>query len=200
MLLEIPTPIGNLTAYRPNLEEMQKYAPIAKRLFQEAFSITYREYHRMSHSAETIEKWLHLKEDFTLDSWLSNTFDEEYEDYVMGTKKFVFLRDSQGTLIAWLSHSLVSKEGSVYLSQCSLEAGLHRRGIASSAFAEVLKQDLIKEVFPEVKEITLITRKINLAARHLYIKAGFTMDETLDPNIYGSSYDDRYVGYRLKVF
>lgn len=96
-----------------------------------------------------------------------------------------------------LSHSPVSEKGEVYLSQCSLEAGSRNHKVASTAFGKVLRENSIRQLFPEVKEVKLIARKINTIAHSLYTKAGFTMDETIDPAVYGDSYDDRYIGFRL---
>jgi ribosomal protein S18 acetylase RimI-like enzyme len=198
-LLEIHSPIGTLIAYRPDLEELQKTSDRAKAIFLEAFSTTYTEYYRNSGSSEPIEKWLRLKDSFTLQSWLSATFDEEYEEYLAGLKSFVYLCNEQGKLIAWLSHSPVSETGDLYLSQCSLSADFHNKKVASTVFATIFQDDNIQKIFPEVKAIKLITRKINIIAQRLYTKVGFIMDETIDPSIYGESYDNRYVGYRLML-
>jgi hypothetical protein len=197
VLLEVQTPIGMFIAYRPDLDEMQRTSGLAKAIFQEAFSTTYRDYYRKSGSNESIEKWLRLKEGLTLESWLSNTFDGEYEEYLLGLKGFIYLCDSDGNLVGWLSHSFVSETGEMYLSQCSLEAGSRNQKVTSIIFAETFKNGYIKKIFPGVKVVKLIARKINTIAHRLYTKVGFIMDETIDPSVYGDSYDDRYVGYQL---
>lgn len=197
ILLEIETPIGQFFAYRPDLEDMQRMAPIAKEIFVEAFATTYRGYYQNSGVNIPIEKWLRLKEGLTLETWLSNTFDGEYEEYLLGDKGFIFLCTTDGQLVGWLSHSWLSKNGELYLSQCSLEHGSRNQKVASTVFNEVFKDYYIKNIFPGIKEIKLITRKINTIARSLYIKAGFHEDEEIDPGVYGDSYDDRYIGYRL---
>jgi len=197
VLLEIDTSIGTMTICRPNLEEMQRTAPIAKTIFLEAFSTTYTEYHCQSGSIEPIEKWLRLRPGLSLQSWLSLVFDEEYEEYLKGSKAFIYLCDSEGTLVGWLSHSPVSEKGEMYLSQCSLEAGSRNHKVATTAFEKTFKGNCLKQLFPDVKEVKLIARKINTIAHRLYTKAGFVMDETIDPAVYGDSYDDRYIGFRL---
>ena len=199
ILLEIDTSLGKMRVYRPSFEEMQETAPIAKAIFVEAFSTTYTEYHRQSGSIEPVEQWLRLREGLTLESWLSNVFDEEYNEYLSGDKAFLYLCESDGSLVGWLSHSPMSKKGEVYLSQCSLEAGSRNQKVATVSFAKALKENAIKQLFPEVKEIKLIARKINTIAHHLYVKAGFIVDETIDPSVYGDSYDDRYIGFRLPL-
>ena len=197
VLVEINTPIGAMAIYRPNLEEMQRTAPSAKAIFLEAFSTTYTEYHHRSGSLEPIADWLRLRPGLTLQSWLSNVFDEEYEEYLMGKKAFLYLCDSEGTLVGWLSHSPISEKGEMYLSQCSLEAGSRNHKVATAAFEKAFNENYIKQLFPDVKEVKLIARKINTIAHRLYTKAGFSRDETIDPAVYGDSYDDRYIGFRL---
>jgi ribosomal protein S18 acetylase RimI-like enzyme len=196
-LLKINTVFGEMTVYRPNFEELYQTAPTAKAIFIEAFSTTYTEYHRQSSSKDPIERWLRLRDGLTLQSWLSDVFDQEYDEYLAGDKAFLYLCNSSGVLIGWLSHSPVSENGELYLSQCSLEAGSRNHKVASHAFAKVFKEGCINQLFPEVKEVKLIARKINTIAHHLYSNAGFMIDETIDPGIYGDSYDDRYVGFRL---
>ena len=197
ILFEVETPIGNCYAYRPVLEEVQGTAPLAKAIFIEAFSTTYREYYHRSGSDVSIEEWLRLRKGLTLESWLSATFDEEYEESLSGKKIFLYLRDCEKNLIGWMSHTPVSENGDVYLSQSSLEANSRNLKVATTIFAEFIKDGQIKELFPGAKELKLIVRKINKIARNLYDKAGFTKDENIDPRIYGDSYDERYVGYRL---
>lgn len=199
ILLEVETPIGKVVAYEPDSEEMHKSAAFIKSLYIEAFLTTYTKYHRESGSTESIEKWLGLKENLTLARWLENGFDEEYREYFLGDKKFIFLRNYEGALIAWMSYSPLNEKGAIYLSQCSLEAKYRRQGVASSVFFQGLKQDQIQKIFPGAKEINLVTRKINVAAQHLYTKAGFILDETMDPSIYGSCYGDRYVCYKRSL-
>jgi ribosomal protein S18 acetylase RimI-like enzyme len=199
VLQEINTSLGIMTICRPNLEEVQRTASTAKSIFIEAFSTTYTEYHRQSGSTELIEKWLRLRPEMTLHSWLSAVFDDEYEEYLTGRKAFVYLCDSEGALIGWLSHSPVSEKGELYLSQCSLEAGSRNHKVATAAFQKAFKGNYIKQLFPDVKQIKLIARKINTIAYSLYTKAGFIVDETIDPAVYGDSYDDRYVGFRLDL-
>ncbi len=197
VLVEVPTPIGELFLYRPSSEEMQKMSPVAKKIFVEAFSTTYREYHLKSGSSDSIEKWLRLRGEVTLEGWLSAVFDDEYQEYLAGTKEFIFFSNAHGDLVGWLSYSPMSAQGELYLSQCSLEAGSRNKKVATSAFAQVLQKDYAKVIFPGAKVLKVITRKINAITKHLFTRAGFIMDETIDPAIYGESYDDRYVGYRL---
>lgn len=197
ILMEANTPIGLVYAYRPDREEIEKTAPIAKAMFQEAFATTYTEYYHQSKVDVPIEKWLLVREGLTLQSWLTNVFDDEYEEYLHGQKEFILICDGQGNFIGWLSHSPVATNGDLYLSQCSLEADSRNHKIATTAFTQLLIE--LKRIFPNVKEIKLITRKINIIARNLFLKAGFTMDLTIDPSVYGDSYDDRYVGYRLSL-
>ena len=199
VLFEINTSIGLMSVCRPNQEEMSKTASFAKKIFVEAFTTTYTDYYRRSGAQEPIEKWLRLGSGLTLQSWLEQVFDDEYEEYVAGSKCFLYLCDSEGILVGWLSHSPISEKGEIYLSQCSLEAGSRNHGVATAAFDKVFKKKFIKQIFPEVKEIKLITRKINKIAYHLYTKIGFVVDETIDPVIYGDSYDDRYIGFRLTI-
>lgn len=193
------TPIGTLVVYRPSSEEIERRAPSAKEIFVEAFSTTYLDYHLQSGSTDPVEKWLRLKEGLTLESWLSLVFDDEYEEYLAGSKGFLFLCDENGVLLGWLSHSPVSETGELYLSQCSLEAGSRNRRVTGTLFEKALQGSGIKQLFPGVKQVKLITRKVNTVARHLYLKAGFTLDEAIDPSVYGDSYDDRYVGLRLSL-
>lgn len=197
--VEVETSFGTVLVYRPSLEEIEKTASLAKAIFQEAFATTYREYHQQSGTVEPIETWLRLKDGMTLESWLSQTFDEEYEEYLKGDKGFIYLCTSSGYFIGWLSHSNMNEKGDVYLSQCSFEAGSRHQKIATTVLLKALEQENIKKIFPGVKELKLITRKINAIARHLFTRAGFTMDETINPNVYGDSYDDRYIGYRLMI-
>lgn len=199
MLCEIQTPAGKAIVYRPSSEEVRKTASVAKAIFTEAFSTTYTEYHRLSGSQEPIHQWLRLKPGLTLQSWLSLVFDEEYEESLAGGKQFLYLCDTQGALIGWLTHTPVSEAGEVYLSQCSLEADHRNLGIASAVFNKAFREKLVTQMFPNVKEIKLIVRKINAIAQHLYLKSGFTMDESIDPAVYGDSYDDRYVGFRWSL-
>jgi hypothetical protein len=198
-LLEFNSSVGTLIAYQPNPEEMQRTAPAAKAIFQEAFFTSYTDYHRKSGSTEPVEKWLRLREGVSLEGWLGDVFDEEYKEYLVGDKGFIYLCHPDGHLIGWLSHSQVSEKGDLYLSQCSLEASSRNQKVATTAFAEAFQSDNIRRIFPGVGEVKLIVRKINTVARRLYAHAGFIMDETIDPSIYGDSYDDRYVGYRLPL-
>lgn len=199
VLLEVETPIGSFVAYRPNAEEMERLAPIAKEIFVEAFSTTYTGYYLDSGVSISIEKWLRLREGLTLKTWLSLTFDGEYEEFLLGEKGFIFLTTLDGELVGWLSHSFLSEKGELYLSQCSLEHGSRNQKVASTVFYEVFTNNCISKIFPGIKEIKLITRKINTIARGLYTKAGFHEDENIDPSVYGDSYDDRYIGYRLSI-
>ncbi len=197
-LLEINTDLGKLVACRPDADMAARTKDIAKEIFIEAFATTYTEYHGNSKSPQSIEVWLQLKEGLTLTKWLSNVFDDEYAEYETGDKQFIHLY-SQDKLIAWLSHSPISKAGDVYLSQCSLEAKSRNHKVATTAFSKALQEDCIQKIFPGVKEVKLITRKVNDLATRLYTKAGFTQDLTIDPSIYGESYDDRYMGFRLSL-
>lgn len=199
ILLEVKTPIGDCVAYRPDFEEIQNTAALAKAIFVEAFSTSYTHYHRHSGSVDAIEKWLRLSEGLTLETWLSKTFDGEYNECLSGKKSFIYLRDANQKLIGWLSHSPVSEEGDVYLSQCSLEADSRYKKVATTIFAETFKKELIQNIFPGVKELKLIARKINKIACQLYEKAEFERDDKIDPHVYGDDYDDRYVGFRKVV-
>ena len=190
---------GTCTIFRPDAATIEKTKSLAKEIFVEAFATTYTEYHQKSSSSDTIEKWLRLKEGLTLKLWLSNTFDGEYDEYKAGKKGFVYLINSNKNIIGWLSHSPVSPTGELYLSQCSLEAGSRNKHLASLSFA-VAVQEHAQKMFPNVKEVKLIARKINERAHWLYTKAGFTKDEKIDPHVYGESYDERYVGYRKTLF
>lgn len=195
-LLTIKTPKGTFTVKRPDKETVEKTKNIAKQIFIEAFSTTYTQYYNDSKVEAPIEKWLVLKDGFTITTWLDATFEGEYEEYLEGKKDFLHLYDEKETLVGWLSHGPVSDKGEMYLSQCSLEAGHRNSKIATTAFSEVIKDDTIKTIFPGVKEVKLIAREINKFAERLYLTAGFTKDRTIDPKIYGECYNDRYVGYR----
>lgn len=197
--LEVTTPVGKCTLYRPDSEEVQETAQVAKAIFVEAFSTSYTNYYLKSGSVLSIEKWLRLKDGLSLNEWLSKTFDGEYEEYQLGQKNFIYLHNEKGNLVGWFSHSLVSESGDVYLSQGSLEAASRHNRVATTFFAEIFKQGLIRAIFPGVKELKLIVRKINAAACHFYEKVGFTKDETIDPKVYGETYDDRYVGFRMLI-
>lgn len=199
VLLEAETPIGKMYVFRPTAEEVERTSPVAKAIFQEAFSTTYRDYHQKSGSTEPIEKWLRLKEGLTLESWLSNVYDGEYEEYLAGSKEYIYFCHEDGSLIGWMSHGPLSDNGDVYLSQCAFEKSSRHRKAATTVLAIALKKQNITRIFPGVKELKLITRKINKITNHLFVSAGFTMDETIDPSTYGDSYDDRYVGYRLTI-
>ncbi len=199
-LISIKTKAGKqLSVVRPDKETVTKTKEVAKAIFVEAFTTTYKEYHAKSQAKESIETWLRLKEGFTIESWLQNTFDDEYAQYEQGERHFVHLYDEDSTLVGWLSHSNISDTGEVYLSQCSLEASSRHQQVATSAISCALETESLEKILPGVKEIKLITRKINEYAARLYERAGFTKDTTIDPSIYGDSYDDRYVGYRKKV-
>lgn len=191
----VSTFAGEVAFYRPNPKEMQQSVGDAKLIFIEAFSTTYTQYHLQSGNSDPIEKWLRLKPGQTLQSWLSRVFDEEYEEYLAGTKNFIYLSDSNGQLIGFLSHSPVSEKGEVYLSLLALAASHRNQKIAT----QLLKADTMKQLFPSAKEFKVITRKINAIAQRLYTHAGFIMDETIDPAVYGDSYDDRYIGFRLTL-
>lgn len=198
-LLVINTKAGKLTATRPTKDEIVRTKSVAKAIFVDAFSTTYTEYHAKSRTVLPIAEWLRLKEGLSLEQWLHNTFDGEYEEWENGEKEFIHLYNESQELVAWLSHSPLSKTGEVYLSQCSLEAKSRNKGVATTAFAEALKDGQLQAIFPGIKEIKLITRKINEYAMKLYTGAGFALDEKIDPSVYGESYDDRYVGYRLDL-
>lgn len=193
-----PPKDDSLIIYRPDKDIVEKTKDIAKAIFVEAFTTTYTDYHKKSSSADSIEKWLRLKEGLSLKQWLCNTFEGEYEEYKTGLKGFVHIVNLRGELLGWISHSPVSKNGELYLSQCSLEGNSRGKKIATTAFVTALKCQL-QNMFPGVKEVKLIARKINEVAYRLYTRSGFTKDETIDPAIYGESYDDRYVGYRRTV-
>lgn len=200
LLFNVETPKGNIIIYTPDLDELLETADEAKDIFIEAFSTNYRQYHLDSGSELSVEKWLRLKDGFTLNSWLGATFDNEFEEYLSGYLKFIYVRDHKGTLMGWLTHRLLAENGDLYISQCSLEAGHRNQKVATQIFYEIFKdKDKIKAIFPGIKELKLIARKINKAANRLYVRAGFIVDITIDPAVYGECYDDRYVGYRLPL-
>jgi D-alanyl-D-alanine dipeptidase len=191
-------PTGTLlTICRPDRAAVERTREIAKKIFVEAFATTYRGYHEKSLSNEPIERWLRLKEGLSLEQWLNLTYEGEYVEYQEGKKGFVYLINPDGDLMGWLSHDPVSKEGDVYLSQCALKKELHGRGIAQAAFPFTLEH--IHTMFPGIKSVKLIARKVNERADVLYTRAGFIKDEKIDPKMYGDVYDDRYVGYRMKI-
>lgn len=183
----------------PDEKMVQTTAFVAREIFVEAFSTTYSEYHRISGSTETLEAWLGLKEGLTVEHWLQNTFDWETEAFQKGEKRFIYLVDSDAKLVGWLSHDPPTPEGDLYLSQCALSADWRNQRVASTAFYKMVSEGHLKTLFPGVKAVKLIARKINAVARQLYTHAGFTLDEAIDPHVYGESYSDRYVGYRLKI-
>lgn len=197
IVLTVNTQVGELAVCRPEKGEIAKIKDVAKSIFLEAFSTTYRGYHQASQSSETIENWLRIKEGISFEDWLNKTFDDEYADYENGKKQFIHLYKDKN-LIGWLSHSPVSETGEIYLSQCSLEASFRGQRVAKTIFQEVLQeQSTLNTILPGVKVIKLIARKINVRAESLYMGVGFTQDLTIDPSQYGESYDERYVGYRL---
>lgn len=199
ILLEVEHDNQTLTVYRPDRQMLEKTREKAKEIFVEAFSTTYTGYYKESKAVEPIEKWLRLREGLTLATWLSATFDDEYMEYQEGKKQFVYLCDSSQHLLGWLSHSLVAPDGDLYLSQCSLEADSRNQKLTTTTFKKVLEKGVIKQIFPGIKQVKLIARKINTIADRLYVHSGFTKDEKIDPSVYGESYDDRYVGYRMSI-
>jgi ribosomal protein S18 acetylase RimI-like enzyme len=198
-LLEVTTPLGILTVRRPSMEEMVRTATEAKSIFMESFSTNYTEYYRQSGSTDSIERWLRLKPGLNFCTWLSAVFDEEYNDCSSGKKSFLYLCGPNGKLIGWISHTPVSEKGEVYFSTLTLEAAVRCHRVATAAIAEGLKINTFRQLFPGAKEIRIITRKINVIAQRLYLKAGFTQDEAIDPSVYGECYDDRYIGFRLAL-
>lgn len=198
--LEIdPQRFPGFTIVRPDLDLVLKTKEIAREIFKEAFTSTYTEYHKQSGSQDSIEAWLKISGGRSVDQWLSETFDEELKEFEQEKKFFIYLVNTEKELLGWLSHSPVSEDGDLYLSQCCLRAEWRRKKVASTAFSRVIKttEELLFRLFPSIKEVKLIARKINLAAHGLYTGAGFTVDPKIDPKVYGGSYDDRYVGYRL---
>lgn len=188
-----------LIIQRPDQATLDKTMNVAKTIFIEAFTTTYTGYHKASGSQESIESWLKLSEGLSINQWLSNVFASELEECKLGEKKFIHLLDSKGELLGWISHSPVSPQGDLYLSQCCLSSKWRNKRLATTVFSEVINKGRLSELFPEAKEVKLITRKINEAAKHLYTGAGFIMDETINPETYGESYNDRYVGFRLSI-
>lgn len=205
--INVATPEKGAKTYsvqRPNAEQVRATYEVAKQIFVEAFSTTYTTYHKNSGDTGTVAQWLKLSERWTqskdgLKEWLTQTYEDEHKEYLEGKKDFIHLYDNQNKLVGWLSHSPVDEKGDLYLSQCSLEADSRNQRVASTSFTEVLNSDLLHTMFPEAKELKLIARKINTFARNLYEKAHFICDETIDPKVYGDSYDNRYVGYRLPL-
>lgn len=200
VVLEVQTPEGRLFAYRPDKEEVQRTVSIAKAIFIEAFTTTYQTYHQQSGSNKTIEEWLRLREGLTLESWLSMTFTGEYEEYMQGLKGLFYLSNEDGRLLGWLSYNWNPEKGELYLSQGALQADMRNKFIATSCFSELFHSGNLESIFPGIKDIKLITRKINTAARRLFTKCGFRLDEVIDPSVYGDSYDDRYIGYSLTIY
>ncbi|MBS0634011.1 MAG: hypothetical protein JSR37_00930 [Verrucomicrobia bacterium] len=199
-LLTVKTANGKQFAVvRPDKEAVERTKKVAKETFIEAFTTTYTQYHKESGDKGPIEVWLGKKEGYTIDQWLSDTFEGEYTEYLEGKKFFVHLYDEQNNLAGWLSHGPVSETGEMYLSQCSLEAASRGQRVASEAFAEVLQNKTYETIFPGVKVVKLIAREINKIAERLYLGAGFTKDTTIDPKIYGESYGPLYVGYRKEL-
>ncbi len=198
-LLTLKTAKGKFVVARPDKEAVERTKKIAKQIFIEAFTTTYTEYYRNSGDKRPIEVWLGKKEGYTIDQWLSDTFDGEYEEYLEGKKVFIHLYDEKEALVGWLSHSPVSETGEMYLSQCSLEAESRGHRVAADAFAEALQKENYEKLFPGVKVVKLIAREINKIAEKLYLRAGFTKDITIDPKIYGETYGPLYVGYRKEL-
>lgn len=192
---------GNISfiILRPDDERVRATADRAKQAFVEAFETNYTRFYNESKSEVSIEQWLRLKSGVTVREWLSETFDEEYQEYKAGAKGFIYLCDCQDNLVGWLSHGQVDEKGDLYLSQCSIEAEWRNQKVSTTAFSQVLNNNQLSTLFPEVKEVKLIVRKVNTLAQQLYSRAGFTRDETINPENYGASYDDRYVGYRLPL-
>lgn len=188
-----------LTIYRPDDKTVQATSDVAKRIFLEAFTTTYTEYYRKSNSTGPIETWLKLKDGLSLEQWLNDIFDNEINEYKIGKIGFIHLIDSKQNLVGWISHRNVSSEGDLYLSQCSLQAEWRGKKVASSVFSQIIKDNQINKIFQGVKAVKLIARRVNDAAMHLYTGSGFIKDESIDPKVYGDSYNDRYVGYRLLV-
>lgn len=188
---------GPFSIQRPDHSKVEATSKVAKEIFVKAFETSYTRYHKESGSEANLEEWLKIK--VPINQWLSEMFDEEYEEYKKGQIGFIYLADAKDRLAGWLSHSQVDEKGCIYLSLCSLETSLSNRKIASTAFKEVLENDHLVKMIPNVKEIKLVTRKINTVAQRLYTGAGFICDETINPSDYGASYDNRYIGFRRKV-
>lgn len=198
--IDIQNPKKGLTSFsikRPSPQEVTATAAVAKDIFVEAFQTSYTHYFNESQAGGTIEQWLKIKSGLKV--WLSETFDEEYQDFLSGRKGFIHLIDSNNQLVGWASHSPIDDKGCVYLSQCSLEGEWRNQRVATEAFHEIFHNNQIFNMFPQVKEVKLIVRKINQIAQRLYTRAGFTCDETIKPEIYGEAYDERYVGFRKAI-
>lgn len=170
-----------------------------KDCFVTAFSANYTRYHGESKSALPVEEWLRLRKGVTFTAWLEETFDEEFAEFKEGTKGFLQLSDEKEQLIGWLSHSAVGRNGDVYLSQCSLDTKWQNQRVATTAFKAMMESQAFRTLFPGVTAFKLIVRKINTIALQLYKSAGFVINEHIDPKVYGSSYDDRYVGCQLTL-
>lgn len=185
---------------RPDKEGLRAVSEIAKNIFIEAIGTTYTQYYQESKSIFSIEKWLQLKEGISFKAWIESVYEGEYNDFLEGKKIFLFLHNANEELIGWATHSPISKNGDLYVSQCCLKSEWRNRKVASQLVSTLLKQkDTISLVFPKMSIIKLITRRINEAANRLYTNSGFTRDEKMDPSIYGDDYDDRYVGFRLEA-
>lgn len=199
-LLTVKTKKGQFTVHRPDKDAVERTKKLAKEIFVEAFTTTYTEYYKNSKAVEPIEKWLGLREGLTINQWLENTFDGEYEEYLEGKKQFVHLYNDSEELAGWISHEPVSATGEMYLSQCSLEAKSRGGRVSSTVYEEALRdKETIQKLFPGVKVVKLIAREINEYAKRLYKGAGFTVDLKIDPKIYGPGYNDRYIGFRKDV-
>jgi len=197
-VFEVQTKTTTIAICKPARDVLEKTREVAKAIFMEAFTTTYTQYHRNSGSIEPIETWLGLV-DIKFHDWLNSTFDEEYQEALVGTKEFVYLCGADRSLIGWFSHSPVSKTGEVYLSQGSIEAASRNQKIAQTSFAEAINKNFFAKLFPGAKEIKVIAREVNAAADHLYTAVGFTKDNKIDPSIYGKQYNNRYVGYRMTL-
>ncbi len=199
-LLTVKTAKGQFTVRRPDREAVERTKKLAKDIFIEAFTTTYTEYHKKSGDTRKIQVWLGKPEELTIDKWLSDTFDSEYTEYLEGSKFFVHLYDAQENLSGWISHGPISETGEMYLSQCTLNADSRGGKVATTIYKEVLgNKETLEAIFPGIKEVKLIAREMNEAARRLYTGAGFVLDRKVDPKIYGEEYGPLYVGYRKTI-
>src|SRR6476619_4866309 len=98
--VSVTTPKKELVTFsirRPDQETVQATHDVMKKIFTEAFKTNYTHYYNEAKPGVSIEQWLRIKTD--VDSWLSETFDEEYQEYEDGKKGFIHLYDPQNNVV-----------------------------------------------------------------------------------------------------